>query len=131
MFDEKVFAERAVRAGAMGYVNKKEPIENVLQSIRQVLDGEMYLSPRMTQRLLRRACGDATSAADPIQKTIRSRVASLGDDRSGNDNQTDRPQTQPQSKNYRGSPRENQDEARTEQCRRLSRRAVLWVLDNG
>ena len=31
MFDEKVFAERAVQAGAMGYLNKKEPIENVVQ----------------------------------------------------------------------------------------------------
>ena len=36
MFDEKVFAERALRAGAMGYINKQESIENVLCAIRQV-----------------------------------------------------------------------------------------------
>ena len=57
MFDEKVFAERALQAGAMGYVNKKEPIENLVCAVRQVLQGNIYLSPQMTNRLLHRACG--------------------------------------------------------------------------
>ena len=68
MFDEKIFAERALQAGAMGYVNKKEPIENMVQAVRRVLQGNVYLSPQMTARLLRRACGGGTSGGDPIQQ---------------------------------------------------------------
>jgi DNA-binding NarL/FixJ family response regulator len=57
MHDEALFAERALRAGAMGYVNKAEATEKVLEAIRQVLRGKIYLSPRMTERMLCRAVG--------------------------------------------------------------------------
>ena len=67
MFDEKIYAERALRAGAMGYVNKQESIDHLIDAIRQVLSGEMYLSSRMTRSFLRRvSCGDALEQ-DPIQ----------------------------------------------------------------
>ena len=68
MFDEKVFAERALQAGAMGYVNKKEPIENMVRAVHQVLQGNIYLSPEMTNRLLHRACGGPTPDGDPIHR---------------------------------------------------------------
>ena len=68
MFDEKIFAERALQAGAMGYVNKREPIENMVHAVRQVFQGNIYLSPHMTTRLLHRACGGGTSEGDPVQK---------------------------------------------------------------
>lgn len=55
--DESLFAERCLRAGAMGYVNKAEPPETVLQAIFCVLDGEIYLSPDMTRRLIRGVAG--------------------------------------------------------------------------
>jgi DNA-binding NarL/FixJ family response regulator len=64
-FDEKTFAERAVRAGAMGYVSKEEPYQNVLEAIRRVLDGNMYLSPGMTNKILRRLGGGEVNH-DPI-----------------------------------------------------------------
>jgi DNA-binding NarL/FixJ family response regulator len=64
-FDEKIYAERAIRAGAMGYVSKKEPIENVIAAIRKVLRGDMYLSPLMTNNLLRRLGGGELDR-DPI-----------------------------------------------------------------
>src|SRR5690606_25935405 len=51
--DEGVYAGRALRAGAHGYVNKAEDAEVVLDAIRQVLRGEIYLSSRMTDRVLR------------------------------------------------------------------------------
>jgi DNA-binding NarL/FixJ family response regulator len=57
MFDEKIYAERAIRAGAMGYICKKEPINNVIDAIRHVLQGNMYLSPHMTNNVLRRLSG--------------------------------------------------------------------------
>jgi DNA-binding NarL/FixJ family response regulator len=66
MHDETLFAERALRAGAMGYVSKQEPTENLLEAIRHVLRGEIYLSSRMTGRLLRHLRDGGVVGADPI-----------------------------------------------------------------
>ena len=54
MHDESLFAERALRAGALGYINKQEATDKVVGAIRQVLDGQIYLSPEMTNHLLHR-----------------------------------------------------------------------------
>jgi DNA-binding NarL/FixJ family response regulator len=51
-FDETVYAERALRAGAMGYVMKDQATEEVLGAVRTVLGGKVYLSPAMTTRVL-------------------------------------------------------------------------------
>jgi DNA-binding NarL/FixJ family response regulator len=67
MFDEKLFAERALRAGASGFINKQEPIEKVLIAIRQVLRGELYLSTQMTNLLLRRVGKGASLDEDPVR----------------------------------------------------------------
>ncbi len=53
--DELVFAERALHAGAAGYVCKQEATDGVIDAIRRVLGGKIYLSPRMTERVLARA----------------------------------------------------------------------------
>ncbi len=66
MHDESLFAERVLRAGGMGYINKQEPIEKVIQAIRQILQGDVYLSPRMAGRLLQAAVG-ATLDRNPIE----------------------------------------------------------------
>jgi DNA-binding NarL/FixJ family response regulator len=68
MFDENVYAERALRAGAAGYVNKTEPIERIVEAIRKVLDGEMCLSPQMSTRLLRRMSGGVPVEEDPVDR---------------------------------------------------------------
>jgi DNA-binding NarL/FixJ family response regulator len=52
MHDELLYAERAMRAGAMGYVMKSEPIKNVRTAIHKVLGGGMYLSDRMTTGII-------------------------------------------------------------------------------
>jgi DNA-binding NarL/FixJ family response regulator len=57
MYDESLYAERALRAGAMGYVNKQEMSEKIVEAIHQVMAGKIYLSPRMTEKLLQRAVG--------------------------------------------------------------------------
>jgi DNA-binding NarL/FixJ family response regulator len=66
MHDESLFAERVLRAGGMGYINKQEPIEKVILAIRQILQGDVYLSPRMSNRLLQAAVG-ATLDRNPIE----------------------------------------------------------------
>jgi len=52
MLDEVLFAERALRAGAKGYVMKQAPTEEVKGAIRRLLRGGRYLSPRMQERIL-------------------------------------------------------------------------------
>lgn len=67
MHDEMLFAERVLRAGAMGYITKEEPPETLLRAIRQVLHGEVYLSPRMTSRLLHGVAAGHSTQDDPVQ----------------------------------------------------------------
>jgi len=68
MHDEKTFAGRALRAGAMGYINKRESIRKVIDAVRQVLRGEVYLSPQMASQLLHRAAVGEPLDHDPIER---------------------------------------------------------------
>jgi DNA-binding NarL/FixJ family response regulator len=68
MYSEELYAERALRAGAMGYINKEQATGKIIDAIRQVLDGKVYLSAAMTEKLLKRAVGQAgqDSGRSPI-----------------------------------------------------------------
>ena len=52
MHDELLYADRALHAGALGYVMKSEPTTAVIQGLRQVLRGEVYVSDRLKSRIL-------------------------------------------------------------------------------
>ena len=52
MYDENVYAERAIRAGALGYVMKSAPTQDVIEAIRYAARGEIYLSRHMASRIL-------------------------------------------------------------------------------
>ncbi len=68
MHDETLYAERALHAGARGYVMKSEPPEQLIHAIRRVLAGEIALSPEMISRLLNRAVGiQATKALSAVE----------------------------------------------------------------
>lgn len=54
MHDESIYAERALRAGARGYVMKQEATEMMMEAIRRVMRGEIYLSNEMNTRILSR-----------------------------------------------------------------------------
>jgi DNA-binding NarL/FixJ family response regulator len=54
MHDESLYAERALRAGAMGYVMKHEPAKTVKAAIRKVLGGDLYLSEKMANGVINR-----------------------------------------------------------------------------
>jgi DNA-binding NarL/FixJ family response regulator len=71
MHDESLFAERALRAGATGYISKQEPPEKLIDAIRQVLRGEICLSSRMSNRLLHRL-----TTGEPLEQNP---IASLSD----------------------------------------------------
>jgi DNA-binding NarL/FixJ family response regulator len=52
MHDESLYAERAIRAGARGYIMKREAAEKILPAIRAILNGDIYLSEQMKGKLL-------------------------------------------------------------------------------
>ena len=54
MHDETLYAERALRAGARGYIMKQEATEKVLIAIRHILSGEVYVSEKMRSKILQR-----------------------------------------------------------------------------
>jgi DNA-binding NarL/FixJ family response regulator len=53
MHDESIYAERALRAGANGYIMKQEATEKVLVAVRRILTGEIYVSDRVANKLLK------------------------------------------------------------------------------
>lgn len=65
--DETVYAERALVAGALGYVTKQQLDETVLAAIHQVLAGEIYMSERLQRRLAKQYVGGRTlDTASPV-----------------------------------------------------------------
>jgi len=72
MHDEAIYAERSLRARANGYIMKQEATEKVLVAVRRILNGEVYLSERMSNKMLQQYIGGAPSM-------IQSRIASLSD----------------------------------------------------
>jgi DNA-binding NarL/FixJ family response regulator len=69
MHDESLYAVRALRAGADGYVMKHEAMANVIQAIREVFDGRPYLSPVMAAQVITKfAHGQTEGETDPTEK---------------------------------------------------------------
>jgi DNA-binding NarL/FixJ family response regulator len=66
MHDETLYAERVLRAGGRGYIMKQEGPERILQAIRHVLDGQLYLSGKMSVRILDAFSGRRTKTSSPI-----------------------------------------------------------------
>src|SRR2546423_15115497 len=67
MYDESLYAVRALRAGAQGYVMKQEALDNVIIAIREVLSGRPYLSHDMSAKLITNFAS-GRNQADPTDK---------------------------------------------------------------
>ena len=63
MHDESLFADRVLRAGALGYIMKKEATDHLVDAIKTVLSGSIYLSPSETSRLLKSHYARRTDAS--------------------------------------------------------------------
>lgn len=72
MHDESLFAERAIRAGALGFVNKGESSDIFVDALRKVKDGNTYLSSRMTDYIL-------NQFVNSPEEPRKSRIDSLSD----------------------------------------------------
>jgi DNA-binding NarL/FixJ family response regulator len=69
MYDEMLYAERAIRAGARGFIEKRAPTGELLAAIRRVLDGEICLSPKVAAGAVKRFFGrNALTAGSPLEQ---------------------------------------------------------------
>jgi DNA-binding NarL/FixJ family response regulator len=67
MHDEMVLAEKCLQAGALGYVNKAEATDRLVDAVRSCLAGKVYLSSEMTDTLLQQKAGAKRSGAAGIE----------------------------------------------------------------
>jgi DNA-binding NarL/FixJ family response regulator len=69
MHDESLYAERVLRAGAKGYITKQEATKRILQAVRQVLGGQIYISEKMASRMVHKmVLGRADNQKSPIER---------------------------------------------------------------
>jgi DNA-binding NarL/FixJ family response regulator len=68
MHDESLYAERALRAGAKGYITKHEASASVMVAIRQVLKGEIYLNPRFMSEIMTKLMSGRQPSVEPIDR---------------------------------------------------------------
>jgi DNA-binding NarL/FixJ family response regulator len=73
MHSESLYAERALRAGALGYINKDQATDKIVEAIRRVLAGKVWLSETMAERMLQRNVGSGG------QEATRSPLDALAD----------------------------------------------------
>ena len=73
MHDEMLYAERSLRAGALGYITKEEATVNVLSAIRKVLRGQVYLSDRMAGRMMKRMVGGVVEEGGSLLEVLTDR----------------------------------------------------------
>jgi DNA-binding NarL/FixJ family response regulator len=86
MHDEATYAERALRARANGYIMKQEATEKVLVAVRRILNGEVYLSDRIANKMLQQYIGGASTALESRLNALSDRelevFRSIGEGRS-------------------------------------------------
>jgi DNA-binding NarL/FixJ family response regulator len=69
MLDEGIYAERALRAGARGYIMKQEATEKVVTAVRRVLSGEVYVSDGMAAKMVSKlVAGPAATGGSPVDR---------------------------------------------------------------
>ena len=73
MHEESFYAERALRAGARGYLTKQEASDKILTAIRQVVRGDIYVSERLSPKLLKRLITGVPDEEDPLVSRLSDR----------------------------------------------------------
>ena len=73
MHDESIYAERVLRAGGRGYIMKQEGGQKLMQAIRQVLAGQVYVSEKMSAKILELFSGRRAESAQSIVERLSDR----------------------------------------------------------
>lgn len=67
MYDDMLYAERALAAGAMGFINKREGTKKIVEAIRAIKAGDVYLSDRVKNHMICRSVGGRPTGKMPIE----------------------------------------------------------------
>lgn len=73
MHDESLYAERALRAGAHGYIMKHEATDKVLTAIRCIIGGEIYVSDRLARHLVQRYMNSSSNVRPCVVEDLSTR----------------------------------------------------------
>jgi DNA-binding NarL/FixJ family response regulator len=73
MYNDSLYAERALRAGAMGYINKAHATDKIVEAIRCVLKGKIYVSQQITEKLLGQVSGRASDLESSAIESLSNR----------------------------------------------------------
>jgi len=73
MHDEQVYAERALRAGAMGYLMKDQAGDKLLSAIERIMTGEIYVSDRLKEKMLNRFLNHSAEKGISLAETLSDR----------------------------------------------------------
>jgi len=132
LYDETLYADRALQAGALGYVNKHEATRTIVKAIRQVLEGKAYLSDRMSARLAQRLVGGHDKVERPVVETLSTRELEvfqmIGN---GLTTQEIAHQLHLGVKTVETHRRHIKEKLNVQNTAQLARDAAQWVLENG
>ena len=72
MHHESLYAERVLRAGARGYIMKQQATENIIKAIHNILNGQIYVSDKMTEKIMYKLMGRRKDKAEASTAEILS-----------------------------------------------------------
>ncbi len=131
MHDESLFAERALRAGAAGYISKQEPPERFIEALHKVLRGEISLSPRMANRLLHRVASGEALDKNPIEGLSDREIQVFEMIGQGQTTKQIAQSLQLSHKTIEAHREKIKAKLNLKNSSELSRHATQWVLENG
>ena len=119
VYPDKLYAERALNAGALGYINKEHTTGRIVDAIRCVAGGKVYLCEEMAQSLLSQAIGGTRDLQRvPDRVPFRPRTGGLPPDRPRGCHRPTRRAPAPEPAHHRHPPAADQGEAQSGKCRR-------------
>ena len=132
MYPERIYAERAIRAGASGYINKHTARETIIEAIRHVLAGKIYLNQEITNRIVGRRVGKVTglekTAVDSLSTRELEILTLIGHGHATRAIATDLCLSIHTIETYRERLKHKLE---LDDSAKLSRYAVQWVMENG
>jgi DNA-binding NarL/FixJ family response regulator len=130
MHDETLYAERALEAGARGYVQKHSPVDELLDALRDVAAGKIHISRQMTDKLLQQRVSTGADVGTSIAKRLSDRELQvfeyLGNGRTTREIATE---LNISVKTVERHCENIKDKLQVENRTQLLQRAVHWILD--
>lgn len=132
MYEESLYAERALRAGAMGYINKQQVTDTIIDAVRTILRGELYLSKTLSVKMLGRViAGRESVALSPVEALSDRELETfrlMGQGMVTKEIAKTMGLSPKTIETYRGRIKEKLE---LEDMAALTREAAQWVLENG